>query len=226
MEYLAAFYDKFILPQKPQVITDSEIAYIQTVAEPGSKVLDVGCGTGRHLIPLTQLGYEVVGIEKNLEMADQLKSSLPDAKLFVDDILNRDFANKIILEYQNYFDLIILMWNAVNEMAYTHDELSELIRTFDQLLAENGKILIQADQEVKRNPLSLNFTTLFSEPEGATFTYTSHICRWDDENSTSICNEKLVIETPDSSELIEGEVRQRWWTKEELTRLHPNIIVI
>ena len=42
MEYLSAFYNKFILAQKPQVVTDAEISLIQTYTEPGSKVLDIG----------------------------------------------------------------------------------------------------------------------------------------------------------------------------------------
>lgn len=226
MEYLAAFYDKFILPQKPQVVTDAEIAYIQTLAEPGSRILDVGCGTGRHLIPLSRLGYEVVGVEKNLEMVEQLKANLPEAKLFIVDILNRDISNKIISQHQNYFDLIILMWNAVNEMAYSEEELVALISIFTELLTPDGKILIQVDQDVRRNPLTLNFTTLFTESDGIKYTYSSHICRWDDENSTSICNEKLIVETENSREEIKGEVKQRWWSKEELTRFHKNIIVI
>ncbi len=38
--------------------------------KPGMRVLDVGCGTGRHAELLVQRGVKVVGIEPSLEMAD------------------------------------------------------------------------------------------------------------------------------------------------------------
>ena len=41
----------------------SEAAIINKYFQPGSTVLDVGCGTGRTTIPLHRLGYQVVGID-------------------------------------------------------------------------------------------------------------------------------------------------------------------
>ena len=45
------------------------------------KILDVGCGTGRHYIPLTQEGYEVTGLDLSQNMLHMLKKKAGAAKL-------------------------------------------------------------------------------------------------------------------------------------------------
>ena len=46
--------------------TASELAYLQAVLEekaPGRRVVDLGCGIGRHAIGLAQAGFEVTGLD-------------------------------------------------------------------------------------------------------------------------------------------------------------------
>jgi cyclopropane fatty-acyl-phospholipid synthase-like methyltransferase len=38
--------------------------------EPGSTVLDMGCGTGRHAIELAKRGFEVVGVDLSAKMLE------------------------------------------------------------------------------------------------------------------------------------------------------------
>jgi ubiquinone/menaquinone biosynthesis C-methylase UbiE len=52
----------------------SEAVVIKTYFQPGSRVLDVGCGTGRTTIPLYQQGYEVVGVDITPAMIDTARS--------------------------------------------------------------------------------------------------------------------------------------------------------
>ena len=37
---------------------------------PGSRLLDLGCGIGRHAVPLARLGYEIVGLDLSLRYLD------------------------------------------------------------------------------------------------------------------------------------------------------------
>src|SRR5438874_377731 len=42
----------------------------------GGPVLEVGCGSGRVLLPLARAGFEVVGIDTSAPMLDRLKARL------------------------------------------------------------------------------------------------------------------------------------------------------
>ena len=45
----------------------------------GGPLLELGCGTGRVLIPMAQAGYQVVGLDNDLEMLRFLQHTLPPA---------------------------------------------------------------------------------------------------------------------------------------------------
>ena len=42
----------------------SELDFMTSKICEGDTMLDVGCGTGRHMIPLLKMGYEVTGIAR------------------------------------------------------------------------------------------------------------------------------------------------------------------
>lgn len=54
--------------------------------EPQSTVLDVACGSGRHLQWFAALGHHVTGIDRNI---DQTRQCLPGAELVCADMENR-----------------------------------------------------------------------------------------------------------------------------------------
>lgn len=51
---------------------------------PGSNILDMGCGTGRHVIELAKRGYKVTGVDISLGMLAQAKRAAKQAKVKVE----------------------------------------------------------------------------------------------------------------------------------------------
>jgi cyclopropane fatty-acyl-phospholipid synthase-like methyltransferase len=60
--------------------------------KPGARILDVGCGRGRHLWPLAELGYRVAGIDLAADRVAEARAGSAqkgiDAELFVGSMLD------------------------------------------------------------------------------------------------------------------------------------------
>ena len=60
-----------------------EIPFIASLAgdkkPEGVKVLDIGCGTGKHLKALNELGFKVYGMEPSSGLREEAKQEVPDA---------------------------------------------------------------------------------------------------------------------------------------------------
>ena len=52
--------------------TEQEVAFLDELMslEPGARLLDVGCGPGRHAVPLARAGYAVVGVDISRRFLD------------------------------------------------------------------------------------------------------------------------------------------------------------
>ena len=63
---------------------------------PPRQILDVGCGTGRHLLPLSELGYQVVGLDRSPGMlrvaAKRARSNETRVDLVLGDMRNLPFG--------------------------------------------------------------------------------------------------------------------------------------
>ncbi len=122
------FYDKFIAPNH-----DKLFIQINNIIEPESKVIDVGCGTGRLSFTLQKKCSLILGIdlsEKNIERANLTLSKSPDSKIsFMHSSLN-----EIITGKKDYFDYAVMTYvihevdeservNLLKEMAQVADNI-------------------------------------------------------------------------------------------------------
>jgi SAM-dependent methyltransferase len=64
--------------------------------EPGSRILDVGCGTGRHAIELARRGYEVTGVDISAGMLTEASRNSKAAGVEVQWV--REDATKLVME--------------------------------------------------------------------------------------------------------------------------------
>ncbi len=86
----------------------SEAFVIKTYFQPGSRVLDVGCGTGRTTIPLYQQGYDVVGVDITPAMIDTARGNASQQGLAI----NYEVGDATHLLYHNEsFDNALFSFN-------------------------------------------------------------------------------------------------------------------
>ncbi|MEY2469914.1 MAG: hypothetical protein QOF21_2612, partial [Actinomycetota bacterium] len=65
--------------------TENEVAFLvdRLALEPGMRVLDVGCGPGRHAHALAQRGIEVLGVDISQRFVDLANENAPPGATFV-----------------------------------------------------------------------------------------------------------------------------------------------
>jgi ubiquinone/menaquinone biosynthesis C-methylase UbiE len=85
--------------------TEEETAFVESQLEPGARVLDVACGTGRISAPLARLGFDVAGIDISSRVLAVARAAAPDLDFRLGDM------RRLPWEDQS-FDAVINMWTA------------------------------------------------------------------------------------------------------------------
>jgi SAM-dependent methyltransferase len=104
------------------------------------KILDVGCGTGRHAIELTKRGYRVTGIDLS---ASQLKRAGEKAKAdnLMIDFQQQDARN---LPFNSEFDVAIMLCEGGFSLMETDEMNFEILRNVTKSLKPQAKLIFTA----------------------------------------------------------------------------------
>lgn len=89
-----------------------------------SKILDLGCGIGRNMIPLIENGFEVIGVDDSKEAIKILKFKLKVGSLKA-ELKNLKFQNLYFPD--NYFDAVISV------QTLNHGYEKDIIEGFDEM---------------------------------------------------------------------------------------------
>ncbi|MEU6390429.1 class I SAM-dependent methyltransferase [Streptomyces sp. NPDC046939] len=91
-----------------------EAAFCAALVPAGARVLDAGCGTGRVMIRLAELGYDCVGIDLDASMLDVARERAPHLPFLQVDLA--DFA-PAPLGLAPDFDLVVAAGNVLPLLA-------------------------------------------------------------------------------------------------------------
>lgn len=101
------------------------------------KILDIGCGTGRHSIELAKRGYDVTGIDLSESMLAKARLNAADQNVKVNFMLG-DARN---LPFENNFELAIMICEGGFPLMET-DELNFMIlQSARKAIKEGGKLI-------------------------------------------------------------------------------------
>ncbi|WP_053619414.1 class I SAM-dependent methyltransferase [Nocardiopsis sp. NRRL B-16309] len=89
-----------------------EARFCAALLEPGTRVLDAGCGTGRVAIRLAQEGYDCVGVDLDTSMLAEARRAAPDMRW-----LEADLAEIDSLGLEPDFDMIVAAGNVIPLLA-------------------------------------------------------------------------------------------------------------
>jgi SAM-dependent methyltransferase len=129
--------------------------WLGLAAAQGSPILELGCGSGRVLLPLSQAGYHLVGIDNDAGMLALLKTRLPPALQPGISLLLADIAH---IPLAGWFGLIVMPCNTLSTL--TRQAQAEALRGVSALLGPGGLFAVSLP-----NPEVLRRMPRHSEPE-------------------------------------------------------------
>ena len=215
---IAPYYDEDYAP----ILGGKDIAFYRTLAEEsGGPVLEMGCGTGRVLLPIARAGIAIHGMDSSQAMLDQLCASLRSEPA---DVRERISLTRGDIRYDDVgrrFPLVIAAGNVLHsflehahQRAWFRNARRHLTPggtfCFDVFQFDYRRLLIPADAwnvDVDRTDQQTShrtrrFSRCLHEPEFQRFRVEM---RWVTEDAAGA----TVSEES-------GSVMQRWFTRGEL----------
>ncbi|MFA6350567.1 MAG: class I SAM-dependent methyltransferase [Candidatus Omnitrophota bacterium] len=111
---------------------EQELKYNKNV-----RILDVGCGTGRHSIELTKRGYNVTGVDLSGNQIKRAREKAQEAGMAIDFQI-QDARN---LSFDGEFDLAIMLCEGGFSLMETDEMNFEILKNATKALKSKGKLI-------------------------------------------------------------------------------------
>jgi len=101
------------------------------------KIIDIGCGTGRHAIELAKRGYSMTGIDLSESLLEKAREKAKQNGVRI-DFLKHDARN---LPFDKQFDVAIMMCEGGFPLMETDEMNFEILKNVSQSLKKNAKFI-------------------------------------------------------------------------------------
>lgn len=133
---LAPYYDRFMSFIDYETEAEDIYRFLFQQQKTNGRVLDIGAGSGGHMIPLLRMGVKVDGLDYAENMLDILKTKIKtegfNARLFLDDM--RSFQTDTL------YDMVYCFGDTVHHLADTR-EIADFLRCAFRSLKAGGTLL-------------------------------------------------------------------------------------
>jgi len=102
-----------------------------------TRILDIGCGTGRHSIELAKRGYIVVGIDLSESLLKRAKEKASEQKLQI--VFQKHDARN--LPFLHEFDLVIMLCEGAFPLMETDEMNFQILQNAANALKPKGKLI-------------------------------------------------------------------------------------
>jgi SAM-dependent methyltransferase len=176
--------------------TEQEVEFLVEALglEPDLRVLDVGCGPGRHTLALASRGFEVVGVDRSPDFLQLAREAADAARLTAATFVELDVRE---LAFDAEFDAVICLCQGGFGLLGGRDEPA-VFEKIAAALRPGGRLALSA--------FSTAFAVRFLE-DGETF-----------DPATGVLHERSVVRDPEGKER-EFDLWTTCWTPRELELL-------
>lgn len=132
----AATYDREAFVQG----TAGECDFIEREigADRAVRILDVGCGTGRHAVELARRGYRLAGVDLSPSQIERAREKAAAAGIEVDFRV----ADARDLDFRDEFGLVLMLCEGAFPLMDTDEENCAILRGAAKALKPGGKIIL------------------------------------------------------------------------------------
>ncbi len=119
--------------------TQGEVDFIEKEIDYNKKIkiLDIGCGTGRHAIELCKRGYSVTGVDLSDSMLKKAAENAHNQGLEI-DFIKADARN---LPFEKEFDLTLMICEGAFPLMETDEMNFEILKNSAKALKSDGKLI-------------------------------------------------------------------------------------
>ena len=101
------------------------------------KIIDIGCGTGRHSIELVKRGYQITGIDLSESQLKRAREKAKEQGVEI-DFQKHDARN---LPFKGEFDLAIMLCEGGFSLMETDEMNFEILKNATKVLNDKGKLI-------------------------------------------------------------------------------------
>ena len=132
----AATYDREAFVQG----TAGECDFIEREigADRAVRILDVGCGTGRHAVELARRGYRLAGVDLSPSQIERAREKAAAAGIEVDFRV----ADARDLDFRDEFGLVLMLCEGAFPLMDTDEENCAILRGAAKALKPGGKLIL------------------------------------------------------------------------------------
>ena len=133
----AEFYD-YVVPYQTR---EDVVFFVEAAQASGGPVLEVGCGTGRVLIPTARAGIAITGIDLSPYMLDVCQRRLAQEPATVQNRVQLDLADMRDFDLGQTFPLIMIPFRPFQHLIEVEDQIA-CLRCIQRHLADDGRFIL------------------------------------------------------------------------------------
>jgi SAM-dependent methyltransferase len=119
--------------------------YLEAAKSAGGATLELGCGTGRILLPLAEAGHRVCGLELSPHMLDRCRTKLAELPREVQGRVRLVEGNMVEFELGEQFQLITFPFRSFQHLQSTSEQLA-CLACAHRHLAPGGRLILDLFQ--------------------------------------------------------------------------------
>ncbi len=151
--FIAEYYD-YLPPVSGRLDLDFYLAYARMA---GGPVLELGCGTGRILVPIAAAGCHIVGLDFSPFMLEQCRAKLEAQPKEVQDRVRLVQGDMTNFDLGEIFHLITIPFRPFQHLLYVDEQIA-CLRCVHQHLAPTGKLVLDLFHTDPRRTHDLIYT--------------------------------------------------------------------